>query len=307
MGTPQFAVSALEALINEGYPIVGVVTQPDRMVGRKRIVTAPPVKEVALKYGLPVFQPERVRRAEALEKIAQYRPEVIVTVAYGQILPSELLGLASAGAFNVHASLLPRYRGAAPIQWAIIQGEKTTGVTLMTMVKELDAGPMWDSVRVDIGADTTYGELQDELAQRGAWLLVRALPKILHGELQAQAQDEASVTYAPPLRRADEQVDFTQSSSCVYDHIRALAPVPGAFTHLNGKLLKLWRAKPLHDWLGQAEPGTIVEVVAEGPVIACAKGAIIATQLQLEGKKVQSGQEFARGLRTIAGLRCRRP
>lgn len=304
MGTPQFAVSALELLIEHHYPVVCVVTQPDRAVGRKRILTPPPVKEVALRHGIEVFQPERIRRTEALEKIAQYHPELIVTAAYGQILPVQLLALAPVGALNLHASLLPRYRGAAPIQWAIMRGEKQTGVTIMTMVKELDAGPIWDSVSVDIGADTTYGELQDMLAQAGAKLLIEVLPKIVRKELQAKEQNAQEATFAPPIKRVDEQLDFTQLSHQVYNHVRALSPVPGAYTHLGDQLFKVWSAKPLHDWHGVAEPGMIVELSKEGPVIACGRGAIIATKVQLEGKKIQSGDEFVRGLHHADDLRC---
>lgn len=304
MGTPQFAVPILLALLEHQYPVAGVVTQPDRPVGRKRMLTPPPIKVAALAHGLAVFQPERIRRSESFEVIAKWQPEMIVTVAYGQILPPDLLASVPLQALNVHASLLPKYRGAAPIQWALMNGEKETGITLMTMVKELDAGPMWASVAVPMHPDMTYGELHDELSHQGATLLINTLPRILRGELIAQPQDEASATYAPMLARADEQVDFAQSSYEVYNHIRAFSPAPGVFTYLNDKLFKIMRAQALHDWRGSAYPGEIVGADQEGLLIACQQGAIRALEVQLEGKKVQPAGEFVRGLRSIAGLRC---
>lgn len=304
MGTPDFAVESLTALLDEGWPVVGVVTQPDRPVGRKRVLTPSPVKNVALQASIPVLQPDRVRRPEALRTIAQWQPNIIVTAAYGQILPPALLEMAELGAFNVHASLLPKYRGAAPIQWALINGEERAGITIMTMVKELDAGPVWATAETVIDPADTYGTLHDRLAILGAELLRDSLPLIISGQLVAQPQDDSAATYAPPIRRDDEQIDFTQTVRRVCNFVRALSPRPGAFTRVGDAILKIWCAHPDETWSGSARPGQFVGQRSDGPVIACGDGAIVVTRLQMAGRTAQSGAEFLRGVRDIETLCC---
>lgn len=302
-GTPEFAVVILRALQAEGWPIIGVVTQPDKPRGRRRLLQGPPVKEAALELGIPVWQPARVRDEAFLAECGRLKPQFIITAAYGQILPQRLLLLPTLGALNVHASLLPAYRGGAPIQWAIRNGEKETGVTLMTMVSRMDAGPMWASVRTPIAPEDTYGLLHDRLALAGARLLIDALPHIAVGVLLPTPQDEGAATYAPTLARQDEYLDFDRPARKVYDHLRSLVPTPGAFTRLGEKNLKIWYAVPADDRVIAGDPGKIVEVDRDGPVVACQTGAIILKEVQPEGGKRQSGAEFARG-RRLVGLRC---
>ncbi len=302
MGTPIFAVSMLKTLLTMPYTVVGVVTQPDRYVGRRRVLTPPPVKTLAQEAGLNVLQPEKIRDKQALEAIADLQPNMIVTAAYGQILPVSLLSMMTLGAYNVHASLLPKYRGGAPIQYAILQGETKTGVTIMTMEKAMDAGAMWAQTVVPIDPVMTYGQLHDELAKKGSQLLKETLPQIIAGALQPVEQDLEKVSFAPTLTRDDEQLNFSQSHQRVFDRIRALCPQPGAFTHLGDKLLKIWYATANASWEGSGDPGQIVAVTPDGPLIACGTGAIIATKVQLEGKSMQSGAEFVRGNRNLVGM-----
>lgn len=305
MGTPAFAVAVLDAMLAAHWTIAAVFTQPDRPVGRKRVLTSPPVKELAQAHGIAVWQPERLRSAEALATLAACRPDVIVTAAYGQILPVAALEMATCGAFNVHASLLPAYRGAAPIQWAIRKGETVTGVSLMTMVKAMDAGPVWATEEVAIAPEATYGEVHDLLAQAGARLTVKALPDILAGELQPREQDLALVTFAPPLTRNDERIDWTQPAQQIYNHIRALVPTPCAYTELAGLTLKVYAAK-LQARAVSAEadgpPGQVIAVTENGPLVRCGDGrAVVLLRLQLAGRSVQSGAEFVRGRKDLVG------
>lgn len=302
MGTPLFAVAVLEALLADGYPVVGVVTQPDRETGRKRVLTPPAVKAAAQERGLPVLQPARVGSEESLSACAALAPDVIVTAAYGQLLPRRLLTLPRLGAYNVHASLLPKYRGGAPMQWAIIHGEQETGVSIMTMVKMMDAGPVWSQVRVAIGPDATCGEVHDRLAEAGARLLVDTLPGILDGALVAQPQDEAQATYAPTIRREDERIDFRQDARAVHNRIRALTPRPGGFASWGNTTLKMWADVPDDSRFHQAKPGTCIEFAADGPVIACGRGAVTLTRVQPAGRRAMSGAEFVRSLPSAEAL-----
>lgn len=296
MGTTRFAVAVLEAVLEAGYRVAGVVTQPDRETGRNRILTPPPVKIAARECGLPVLQPARVGSADSLAACAALSPDLIVTAAYGQLLPDRLLALPRLGAYNVHASLLPKYRGGAPIQWAIIRGERETGVSIMTMVKMMDAGPVWSQTRVPIGPDMTFGELHDILARAGGRLLVETLPGILDGTLVAQPQDETQATYAPAIRREDERIDFHLDARAVHDRIRALAPAPGGFARWGDTILKIWADAPDETRVHQAKPGTCIELAAEGPVIACGRGAVALTRVQVAGRRAISGAEFVRSL-----------
>jgi methionyl-tRNA formyltransferase len=295
MGTPDFAVSSLEALLKDGYNVVGVVTQPDRPVGRKQVLTPPPVKEAALRHGLPVLQPEKIKQEEALEQVLALEPDLIVTAAYGQILPKRLLDAPRYGCINVHASLLPKYRGGAPIHKAIVEGEKETGVTIMYMVEALDAGDMLSKVVVPIEERDSVGTLHDKLAVAGAKLLSETLPKLLAGELEAKPQDHAKATFAPNLKRADERIDWTRSAEQIYNQVRGLHPWPVAFTTLDGKVWKVWWVEKQSVTGTAGEPGTIVAREEDGLVVACGEGTVKITELQPEGKKRMSAYDFLRG------------
>ncbi len=302
MGTTSFSVTILRALIERGATVVAAVTQPDRPTGRKRILTPPPVKIAAESYGIPVLQPVRIRDSAMLDEISQFDPTLLITAAYGQILPEALLSLPKYGALNVHASLLPKRRGGAPIQRAILEGDSVTGVTVMNMVKAMDAGAMWGKVYLPIDDQITYGELQDRLAEKGAELLVDLLPLILDQVIVARPQEDACVTFSSVLTRADEQLDFELDAIRVTQQIRALAPRPGAYTRMGDKVLKIWYATVEAGVDGAAQPGTVIELTDRGPRIACKSGTIIAESLQLEGKVIQSGREFQQGQRNLLGM-----
>ncbi|MDF2683625.1 MAG: methionyl-tRNA formyltransferase [Brevibacillus sp.] len=295
MGTPDFAVSSLEALLKEGYNVVGVVTQPDRPVGRKQVMTPPPVKEAALRHGLLVLQPEKIKADAALDEVIALAPDLIVTAAYGQILPKRLLDVPRFGCINVHASLLPKYRGGAPIHKSIVEGEKESGVTIMYMVEALDAGDMLSKVVVPIEERDTVGSLHDKLAAGGSSLLIDTVPRLLAGELKAEAQDHAAATFAPNIKRADEQIDWTRTAEQIYNQVRGLNPWPVAFTTHSGKVWKIWWVeKQVSDGNGQ-EAGTIIAREEDGLVVACGRGAVKITELQPEGKKRMSALDFLRG------------
>jgi methionyl-tRNA formyltransferase len=295
MGTPDFAVSSLEALMEAGYQIAAVVTQPDRPVGRKQVLTPPPVKQAALRHGLTVLQPEKIKDEQALSEVLAYQPDLIVTAAYGQILPKRLLETPRFGCINVHASLLPKYRGGAPIHKSIIEGEKETGVTIMYMVEALDAGDMLSKVVVPIEERDTVGTMHDKLAAAGAKLLIETLPKLLAGQLQPIPQNHAEATYAPNIKRADERIDWNKSAEQIYNQVRGLNPWPVAFTTCEGKLWKIWwvEKEELSGTLG--EPGTVIGRAADGLSVACGTGSVKIVELQPEGKKRMSMHEFLRG------------
>lgn len=295
MGTPDFAVASLEALIAGGYNVVAVVTQPDRPVGRKQVLTPPPVKEAALRHGLPVLQPEKIKNEAALAEVLAYQPDLLVTAAYGQILPKSLLDSPRFGCINVHASLLPKYRGGAPIHKAIIEGEKESGVTIMYMVEALDAGDMLSKVVVPIEAHDHVGTMHDKLAAAGAQLLVDTLPALLEGSLQAIPQNHAEATFAPTIKREDERVHWERSAEQIYNQVRGLHPWPVAFTTYEGKVWKLWWSELVTTAGQHGEPGTILSRETDGLVIACGTGSIKITELQPEGKKRMSMRDFLQG------------
>lgn len=298
MGTPDFAVSSLEALLSAGYNVIGVVTQPDRPVGRKQVMTPPPVKEAALRHGLPVLQPERIKAEEALEEVLALEPDLIVTAAYGQILPKRLLDAPRHGCINVHASLLPKYRGGAPIHKAIVEGEKESGVTIMYMVEALDAGDMLSKVVVPIEERDTVGTLHDKLAAAGSKLLLETIPALLAGEIKAKEQDHEAATFAPNIKRTDEQIDWTKSAEQIYNQVRGLNPWPVAFTRYAGKVWKIWWVEKQGATFADQEPGTIIGLEEDGLVIACGSGSVKITELQPEGKKRMSARDFLRGAGT---------
>ncbi|WP_067838725.1 methionyl-tRNA formyltransferase [Amphibacillus sediminis] len=293
MGTPDFAVPILKQLLDDKYEVVLVVTQPDRPKGRKRILSAPPVKEEALKHDLPVFQPEKVK--DSFQEILAYQPDLIVTAAFGQILPKGLLDAPEYGCINVHASLLPELRGGAPIHYAIMQGKKETGITLMYMAEALDAGAIIDQVAVPIEIDDHVGILHDKLADAGAQLLHKTLPALFDGTVTSEEQDDRLATYAPNITRAQEQIDWQRSATDVYNQIRGLHPWPVASTTIAGQNLKIWWAE-LSSMKTDQAPGAIIEVTNDGIYIACGgKTVIKLTDIQLSGKKRMTVREYLNG------------
>ncbi|WP_042200788.1 methionyl-tRNA formyltransferase [Paenibacillus camerounensis] len=297
MGTPAFAVPSLKMLVEEGYEVVAVVTQPDRPQGRKKTLMPTPVKEAALALGLPVLQPERLRRPEAVAELAGYAPDLIVTAAYGQILPKSVLDLPPNGCVNVHGSLLPKYRGGAPIQRCIINGEKVTGVTLMYMAEGLDTGDMISRVEVPIGDEDTAGDLFDKLSTAGRDLLKSEMPRLAEGRVDAVKQDDNEATYAPNLSRDDERIDWTAGSLDIFNRIRGLVPFSGAFTLWNGETFKVWAAvKPAAVIQTAAKaPGTVLAVNERGVEVSTGDGSLLLTSVQPAGKKAMSAADFSRG------------
>jgi methionyl-tRNA formyltransferase len=302
MGTPDFAVPSLRVLVEEGYQVVGVVTQPDRPKGRKRELTPPPVKMVALEYGIEVFQPEKLRAPEAVEKVLSWKPDLIVTAAYGQLVPESILNAPRHGCINVHASLLPKYRGGAPIHWAIMNGEQETGVTLMYMVKELDAGDMIVQRAIPITEEDHVGTMHDKLARLGADLLKETLPALLHGEIRAVPQDPDKVTYAPNVRREHEKLDWNRPARELAFQVRGLHPWPVAFTLWRGEPFKIWWAVASDEPAATA-PGTVKRVAEDGIVVATGAGCLILTEVQPAGKKRMHVSEFVRGRQMEPGER----
>ncbi|OKP80077.1 methionyl-tRNA formyltransferase [Paenibacillus sp. P3E] len=297
MGTPAFAVPSLQMLLEQGYEVVAVVTQPDRPQGRKKTLTPSPVKEAALALGLPVLQPERMRRPEAVAELATYEPDLIVTAAYGQILPKSVLNLPKFGCVNVHGSLLPKYRGGAPIQRCIINGEKVTGVTLMYMAEGLDTGDMISRVEVPIEDTDTSGTLFEKLSLAGCELLMNEMPRLIVGRVQATPQDDSEATYAPNLSRDDERIDWNANSFDIYNRIRGLVPFSGAFTLWNGETFKIWAAhKPDGNSVNnQAVPGTVLAVSDDGVEVVTSDGSLLLTSVQPAGKKAMTAADFSRG------------
>ncbi|MDQ0337555.1 methionyl-tRNA formyltransferase [Caldalkalibacillus uzonensis] len=296
MGTPDFAVPSLSMLIEEGYDVAGVVTQPDRPKGRKRVLTPPPVKQVTIRHHLPVLQPKTMKESGVLQQLREWAPDLIVTAAFGQLLPTEVLQLPPMGCINVHASLLPKYRGGAPIHRAIMNGEVETGVTIMYMVEKLDAGDILTQVRVPIQDDDDVGTLHDKLSVAGAELLEQTLPRLEKGELIPIPQNEAEATFAPVIKREDERIDWSRPQQVVYNHIRGLRPFPVAFTTLNGQPLKVWKAVKTNDVKPDMAPGTIYRLAEKGIGVVCGDGGgLCLTEIQPSGKKRMTAADFLRG------------
>lgn len=293
MGSPEFAVPTLQALA-EAYPVVGVVTQPDKPAGRGRKPTPPPVKRIAEALGLPVMQPRRLRAPEAYEQLAAWQPDLIVVAAYGQILRPNVLALPRYGCINVHASLLPRWRGASPIQHAILHGDAETGITIMLMDEGMDTGPILTQEALPIAPDDTAGTLSPKLSALGARLLLETLPGYLAGDIQPRPQPEEGVTYAPLLKKEDGRLDFTEPAAALARRVRAFNPWPGTFTEWQGKLLKIHRAHAAP----QPSPGAGERLVVEGrPAIGTGEGVLVLDEVQPAGKKPMPGEVFLRGAR----------
>lgn len=296
MGTPDFAVGSLAALSEWGkHEIVSVVTQPDRPKGRGNKMLMTPVKEYALSKGYEVYQPQKVKTPEFVQILRDMQPDLIVVAAFGQFLSQEILSMPKYGCINVHASLLPKYRGAAPIQYAIIKGEKESGVTIMQMDIGMDTGAMLDKVVVPIGANTTMGELHDELKVKGAELLLTVIEKIEAGTVVAEPQNNDEATYATLLDRSMERIVWTKSAQEVHNLIRGFNPAPSTFTKLpNGKSLKIWCSR-MTDKNTTAAPGTVIELSKHSFFVACGSGVLEITEVQPESKKRMPAQVFVNG------------
>ena len=296
MGTPDFAVGSLQALAEAGkYEIVSVITQPDRPKGRGRQMLMTPVKEYALSQGYEVHQPQRVKTPEFVAQLREMNPDLIVVAAFGQLLSQEILSMPKYGCINVHASLLPKYRGAAPIHYAIMQGEKESGVTIMQMDIGMDTGDMIKKVVVPIGENMTMGELHDELKVKGAELLLEVIEDIEAGKAQPEKQSEAEATYASLLKRDMERIDWSKAAADIHNLIRGFNPAPGAFTKLpDGKNLKIW-GSCLTDKTATAEPGTVVEATKHSFFVACGEGVLEIIEVQPESKKRMAAQVFING------------
>ncbi|MDB5053755.1 MAG: methionyl-tRNA formyltransferase [Bacilli bacterium] len=306
MGTPEFAVPILQMLLNEQYDVIAVVTQPDRPKGRKRILTPSPVKEEALKQGIPVIQPEKLRDSEAVARIVALQPDLIVTAAYGQILPKAILELPKHGCINVHGSLLPRYRGGAPIQRAIMNGEELTGVTIMYMAAGLDTGDMIRKAEVKITNEDNTGTMFTKLSQTGTELLRTTLPDLLAGRIQAVPQDDSLATLAPNISREDEQIVWSRSANELFNQIRGLSPWPGAFTSWNNDNFKIWASnKPIHQQSmlspKEAIPGTVLQMNDHGIEVMTGDGTLWLTEIQPAGKKAMNAAQFSLGATMILG------
>lgn len=291
MGSPEFALPTLRALAAH-YPVVGVVTQPDRPAGRGKRLTPPPVKVLAQELGLPLMQPRRLRDPEAMARLREWAPDLIVVTAYGQILRPEVLQLPRYGCLNVHASLLPRWRGASPIQHAILAGDAETGVTIMLMDEGLDTGPILRQRATPVGPEETAGQLSARLAEMGADLLIETLPDYLAGALQPQPQDDSRATYAPLLKKEDGRLDFTRPAAYLARQVRAFDPWPGTFTNWEGQILKVKRAYAV----AAPSPGPGVRLVHEGlPAVGTGEGVLVLVEVQPAGKRAMSGADFLRG------------
>ncbi|PWW27425.1 methionyl-tRNA formyltransferase [Cytobacillus oceanisediminis] len=295
MGTPDFSVPVLQQIIKDGYDVIGVVTQPDRPVGRKKVLTPPPVKVEAQKQGIPVYQPEKIRQPEELEKILSLKPDLIVTAAFGQILPKELLEAPKHGCINVHASLLPELRGGAPIHYSILQGKNKTGITIMYMAEKLDAGDILTQEEVPITETDTVGTLHDKLSAAGSKLLSETLPKLLKGELTPIKQNDEEATFAYNIKRQQEKIDWSKTGEEIYNHIRGLNPWPVAYTTFDGKVIKVWGSEKTK-LAGSEAPGTIIRLEEDGLVVATGNDtAIKITELQPSGKRKMPAEQFLRG------------
>ena len=296
MGTPDFAVPPLHALIEAGYEVAAVVTQPDKPKGRGKTLLPTPVKEEALMHEIPVYQPQRVRKnPEFLETLKEIDPDIIIVAAFGQIIPKEILELPKFGCINIHASLLPKYRGAAPIQQAVIDGEKESGVTIMQMGEGLDTGDMISKIIIPLAQDETGGSLFGKLAQAGAELLIKTLPSIEQGTAEREKQPEESPTpYAAMITKQMGLMNFSKPAEELERLVRGMNPWPSAYTFINGKTLKVWKCKVSGEQT-DAIPGTVFLTDKEGIHVACEKGTLILTEVQLEGKKRMDTESFLRG------------
>ena len=302
MGTPDFAVPALNALIESRHNLCAVVTQPDKPVGRKRIITPPPVKKIALEKGIPIFQPENVKSEAFIHQLRELKPDLILVAAFGQILPKAVLEIPRIGCLNVHASLLPAYRGAAPIQWAIINGEDKTGVTIMWMNEGMDTGDIFFQEALSIDENWTSEDLFRELAALGGKMTALALDRIEAGDILRVPQDNRKATYAPMLKKADCKIDWSKSNRQVHNLIRGMNPWPGAYTFRNGREIKIWKSRIYGEGKTGTYPGVFLGVVKNiGFLVGTGEGCIIIEELQEEGKKRLNAIDYLAGHRLVEG------
>lgn len=300
MGTPQFALVSLQTLIVSGFPVLAVFTQPDKPAGRGQQNNSPPCAIYARGKKIPVFQPTSIKNEESVHTIKNLKPDFIVTAAYGQLLPSEILKAPKIDAVNVHASLLPLYRGAAPVQWALLRGEKETGVTLIRMSAKMDAGPIYSQKKIPIEATDTAETLLQKLAGLGAALLKTDLARIADETLKPKDQNEAEATTAPLLKKSDGQISWGKTAMEISNLIRGTTPWPGAHTSIDNKSVKIYHSELLPEKTGFS-PGTIYLLSERGIHVACGESSLCLTEIQLEGKKRMPAAEFARGLRLKEG------
>lgn len=305
MGTPDFSVGTLEALVEAGHEVVLAVTQPDKPKGRGKEMQFTPVKECALAHGIPVYQPRKVREPKCVEELKKYGADVCVVIAFGQILPKEILEMTPYGCINVHASLLPKYRGAAPIQWAVIDGEKQSGVTTMQMDEGLDTGDMLEKVVIPLDEKETGGSLHDKLSAAGAKLLVQTLAGLEKGTLQPEKQGETTTAYARMLDKKMGAIDWTRPAAEIERLIRGLNPWPSAYTGWNGKTMKIWEAEviPQEEAGEKTAPGIIAEVTKQAFSVQTGDGLLLIRALQIPGKKRMEADAFLRGYPVKAGDR----
>ncbi|MCR5209024.1 MAG: methionyl-tRNA formyltransferase [Lachnospiraceae bacterium] len=313
MGTPDFAVGPLESIIKAGHEVSAVVTQPDRAKGRSKELQMCPVKECAVKYGIPVFQPERIKRPEAVEELKKYPADIYVVAAFGQILSQEILDIPKYGCVNIHASLLPEYRGAAPIQRVILDGKEKTGVTIMQMDKGLDTGDILMQEEIEISPDETGGSLFDKLAGLGAELIVKALPLIEKGDLTPVKQDDSQSSYAAMFSKEDGWIEWGGTAAAIERQVRGCAPWPSAYTSIGGRNLKIWKSciSELPDEVrksAEAEllPGTVVISGKDKMFVMCGDSSLEILEVQLEGKKRMPVKDFLLGYHIDAGTRLGR-
>lgn len=298
MGTPDFAAASLERLIASEHEILAVVTRPDKPKGRKGELTPPPVKTIAVENGLKVYQPVKVRKAEFVNIIRDYNPDVIVVIAFGQIIPESILSIPKYGCVNIHGSLLPKYRGAAPIQWAVLDGEKESGVTSMLMDKGIDTGDMLIKKAIKLAEDETSASLFDKLMALGAETLLETLEGLEKGRITPEKQGESPTDYAKMLTKEMGLIDFTRTASELDCFVRGMNPWPSAYTTLDGKTLKIWRAKPVAE---SGKAGSVLKLCKESFVIGCGENALEVFEVQLEGKKRMSSGDFLKGTHLEVG------
>ncbi len=298
MGTPDFAAASLEALIDSEHEILAVVTQPDKPKGRKGELTPPPVKTIAVEKGIKVYQPIKVREPEFVEIIRDYKPDVIVVIAFGQIIPESILEIPKYGCVNIHGSLLPKYRGAAPIQWAVLDGEKESGVTSMLMDRGIDTGDILLKRSIKLAEDETSGSLFDKLMALGAETLLETLEGLEKGSITPEKQGDSPTDYAKMLTKEMGLIDFSRTASELDCFVRGMNPWPSAYTTLGGKTLKIWRAKPVAE---KGKAGSVLRVGKDSFVVGCGENALEIFEVQLEGKKRMSAGDFLKGTHIEAG------
>jgi methionyl-tRNA formyltransferase len=304
LGTPEFAVPSLERVVEAGHDVLAVLTQPDRPSGRGQNPVAPPVKRAALRLGLPVRQPERVRRPDAAELLRSLAPDAMVVVGYGQIIPQTVIDIAPLGIINVHASLLPKYRGAAPIQWAVANGETRTGVTTMRIDAGLDTGDMLLKAEAEIGAEENAVDLGGRLAAMGAGLLVRTLAGLAAGTILPEKQDNSQATYAPLLKKEDGLIRWADSAAAVHNRVRGMQPWPGAYTGFRGRKLHIWNSRA-RSGAGYGGPGRFLSL--RPLIVSCGEGALELVEVQLEGRRRMPAGDFVNGQRITENEELEQP